>query len=359
VVDRTKFDPKEFYLAMAESKSLLVRRDDVKWVEKFQQPGRPSDVLLAFGCAVQHTPHLMKEATAVFDVLGIDYAAVTGRQFCCGRPFARVGGDQAAADRISSKSYERFQAYQPKVAVQWCGACMLQYLEVISAQTSPPFKVIHVTRYIADLLRERGDAIPWRKEVRSRVMLHTHSQFRPQQDIDAASIREILNMIPGVEDAGPVDAPSLGSPCELPGPTTNTLSTEEYRAAQAELVNQAHAAGADTLVTPYHKCQREWSKFSSRDLKVREWISLLAEALGVPSEDRYTTYWHLGDPRAIVERSRAEWESWGMTEEEALQAARRHFIPEYAVDVHHCDCGGTGCGSPAAALNTELESVSG
>jgi Fe-S oxidoreductase len=361
VVDKTKFDPKGYYSAMAESKSLLVHRDDVRWVENFAEPERPADVLLAFGCAVQHTPHLMQEATAVFRALGIDHAAVTGRQFCCGRPFARGGNDQQAADRISGKSYERFQQYRPKVTVQWCGACMLQYLETISSQTDPPFDVIHVTRYLARKLREMGDAVPWQKELRTRVVLHTHSQFLPQQDIDSASILEILDMIPGVEYAGPVQPPSAGSPCDLTGPTAvsilNTLNTEEYQAAQGELIEQAQAVGADTLVTPYHKCQMEWSKFSSRNLAVREWMSLLAEALGVHVEDRYTTYWHLGDPAEIVARSRAAWESWGLSEAEALDAARRHFVPAYAVDVHHCDCGGTGCGSGGAELITDLENA--
>jgi Fe-S oxidoreductase len=308
-------------------------------------------VLLAFGCAVQHTPHLMRESVAVFQVLGIDFAAVTGRQFCCGRPFAG-GGDPRAAERISSKSYERFLRYRPKVTVQWCGACMLQYLEVIRSQVQPPFDVVHVTRYLAAKLRELGDAVPWKKELRTRVVLHSHDQFLPQQDVDTASILEILEMIPGVEYAGPVKPPSAGSPCQLTGPThvgiLNTLSTEEYQAARDELVEQARAVGADTLVTPYRRCQMEWSKLSSKRLAVREWISLLAEALGVPVEDRFTRYWHLGDPEEIVERSRAEWQSWGMTEEQALDVSRRHFVPAYAVDVHQCDCGGTGCGSGGA-----------
>jgi hypothetical protein len=82
----------------------------------------------------------MLEATRVFDVPGIDFAAVTRRQFRCGRPFQRVGGDRETADRVSSRSYERFVTYGAKVAVQWCGACMLQYLEVISSQTEPPFE---------------------------------------------------------------------------------------------------------------------------------------------------------------------------------------------------------------------------
>jgi hypothetical protein len=130
----------------------------------------------------------------------------------------------------------------------------------------------------------------------------------------------------------------------------NTLDSTEYRVAVAELEGQARALGADTLVTAYHKCQMEWSKFSSRRLAVREWMSVLAEALGVGYADRYTTYWHLGDPREIVERSRPEWQSWGMTEQEALEAATRHFVPAYTADVHHCDCGGAGCGGRAANL---------
>ena len=145
MIDKTKFNPRGFYDAMRESKSLLVRRDELRWTETFEAPGRPVEALLAFGCAVQHTPHLMMEATAVFDALGIDYAAVTGRQFCCGRPFQKMGGSDEAADMISGKSYERFVQYQPQVAVQWCGACMMQYLDVIGGQTDPPFDVMHVT----------------------------------------------------------------------------------------------------------------------------------------------------------------------------------------------------------------------
>ena len=87
-------------------------------------------------------------------------------------------------------------------------------------------------------------------------------------------------------------------------------------------------------------------------------MSLLAQALGVPVEDRHTMYRHMGDPEEIVERSRAEWRSWGMTEEQALDAARRHFVPAYAVDLHQCDCGGTGCGGGADLLITDLEHAS-
>lgn len=354
MIDKTKFDIKGFYQAMAESKSLLVSREDAEWMENFESPDRSYDALLAFGCAVQHTPHLMREAVSVFRALGVDFAAVTGRQFCCGRPVQRMGGDEQAADRISAKSYERFQSFQPNVLVQWCGACMLQYLGVISGQVDPPFSVVHVTKYIADLLSEMGDAVPWKQEVRRRVVLHTHGEFGAQQDTDSDCIRQILRAIPGLEYAGTVEPPSVGSPCALEGPRAvsvlNKLDTEGYLAARGELVDQARSVGADTLVTPYHKCQMEWSKFSCRELGIREWMSLLAEALGVASEDRFTTYWHLGDPEKIVHESRAEWESWGWTEERALDAARRHFVPEYAVDVHHCDCGGTGCGSPATEL---------
>lgn len=354
MIDKKLFDAKGFYGAIAESKSLLVRRDAMGWSESSDPPDRPVDALLAFGCAVQHTPHLMLEAVGVFEALGVDFAAVTGRQFCCGRPFERIGKAPDAAERISAKSYERFLGYRPNVVVQWCGACMLQYLGVIREQVDPPFDVVHVTRYVARLLRVLGDAVPWRQEVRRRVVLHTHGEFLPQQDADTASILEILDMIPGVEYAGPIRPPAAGSPCDLTGPTSvsvlNGLSTEEYLEARGELVGQARAAGADVLVTPYHKCQMEWSKFASKRLAVREWMSLLAEALGVGQEDRFTTYWHLGDPAEIVRRSRAEWQSWGWTEQEALAAAERTFGPANVASAHHCDCGGTGCGSPAADL---------
>jgi hypothetical protein len=227
-------------------------------------------------------------------------------------------------------------------------------LDVISGQTEPPFDVVHVTRYVADRLREMGDSVPWKHEVPARVALHSHAGGHAQQDTDTDYILQILDMIPGVEYAGAIQPPTSGSPCDLTGPTAvsilNSLDTVGYRVAVAELEGQARALQADTVVTAYHKCQMEWSKFSTRRMAVREWMSLLAEALGVGYEDRFTVYWHLGDPEEIVRRARTEWESWGMTEDEALEAATRHFVPQYAADVHHCDCGGAGCGSRAADL---------
>ncbi len=352
----TTFDPTGFYRAMDEARSLQVTRDETGWTDRFIAPDRPYEALLAFGCAVQHTPHLMREAIAVFETLGIDHYAVTGRQFCCGRPFQR-GGHEDAADRISSKSYERFMAVQPNVAVQWCGACMLQYLDVLREQEAPPFEVIHVTAYLARLLKERCDAVPWKQPVRARVALHSHATH-PQQDVDTASILELFELIPGVEYRGIVQPPSAGAPCDLKGPThvgiLTDITTSEYRQAQAELEDQLHALGADTLITPYHACQREWCKFASDRMAIREWMSLLAEALGRGVEDRYQTYWQLADPQQIVEQSRAAWESWGLTEAEALRRAEQHFVPKYAVDVPHCNCGPNGCAS-ACATDGEAE----
>ena len=353
MIDKTKFDVKGYYTAMAESKSLLIARDDLKWTERWEEPDRPYDALLAYGCAVQHTPHLMQEAANVLDVLGVDYFAVTGRQFCCGRPFEKMGKNGTVADRISGKSYRRFMSYRPKVAVQWCGACMRQYLDTIAAQQDPPFAVVHVTKFLADLLEARHSEVPWVREVKTRVLLEAHHDHA-QADIDTASILRIFEMVPGVEFAGFVEPPSAGTPCDLEGPKAvgvlNKVGTETFQGAIRELEDQLDAAGADTLVTPYHKCQMEWSKLSTKRMAIREWISLVAEAMGVGVQDRYTMYWHLGDPEKIAEEARPQWETWGWTEDQAVEAARRHFVPEYAVDVHHCDCGGSGCGSEGADL---------
>ena len=243
MMDRPRFNPRGFYDAMRESKSLLVRRDELRWTETFEAPGRPVEALLAFGCAVQHTPHLMMEATAVFDALGIDYAAVTGRQFCCGRPFQKMGGSDEAADMISGKSYERFVQYRPQVAVQWCGACMMQYLDVIGGQTDPPFDVMHVTRYIAERLRSMGDDVPWKQDVPARVVLHSHAGGHAQQDLDSDYILEILEMIPGVEYAGPVAPPSAGSPCDLTGPTAVSILNRSPPTSTGRRGRRARSAG--------------------------------------------------------------------------------------------------------------------
>ena len=70
-------------------------------------------------------------------------------------------------------------------------------------------------------------------------------------------------------------------------------------------------------------------------MKVRHCVSLLAEALGVGHPDRAQAAAHIGDPVEVVRQTRPIWESWNLTEAEALELASDSIYPK--------DAGPMGC----------------
>ena len=64
----------------------------------------------------------------------------------------------------------------------------------------------------------------------------------------------------------------------------------------------ACAAGAGTLATIYHGCQRYICVFEpERPIAIEHYLSVFARALGIEFEDTYKKYMHMGDPDRILE----------------------------------------------------------
>ena len=55
---------------------------------------------------------------------------------------------------------------------------------------------------------------------------------------------------------------------------------ERWLAIREEQLAAIRQRGADTLLTVSHLCQREWCDVPNDDLAVRNYISLIAEAIG-------------------------------------------------------------------------------
>ncbi len=248
---------------------------------------------------------------------------------------------------------------------------MITYIDVASRRMTTPFEVIHVSTYMARLLRELDGSIPWQNTGRLPVLVHRHVQPKVPNDrasdhgelpgrdqvtdatIDA--VDQILSAIPGVENLGVVDPPAAGAPCHLKKIDgrfvgLGEIGTDAHRGILRDLAAQADRTEAEIVVTPYHACQKQWSKIASHRLGVRHWMTVLADALGVGVEDRYQTYWRLADPAAIVAVSRRAWDSWGMDPEDAFNTAQTHFTSSFSDSIHDCECGGSGCGAPAPEL---------
>src|SRR6266536_1162525 len=339
------FTFREFFGSQIESERLQLLPDEIRWDDRYVAPERPVETVLQLGCGVQYTPHLMLEVVEVFKALGVDFRAVAGRQWCCGKIW-HIYGQPEAGQRIATSSTDRLASYGAPVVVQWCGSCQIQFDKFVTDAAEargeePVFTNVHVTEFLLQRLLALGDRVPWRASVKRRVLVHGHTRaVHEQQEKDRDCAVQVLNLIPGVDVADFIEPSSLGTPCAAAypgGPSSMAeLSVEEYRLVQAEFEVQARAAGADTVASVYHLCHREWGKFASPHLPFKHYISILAEALGCAQPDRNQALWRLGDLDAMVQASRPRWEVWGIEEGEARRLLQKFFVSSYAEAVPQC-----------------------
>ena len=363
--DDEPFNPKEHYLSLEQCYRMQVRRDEVTWEMNTVDRKGDAEVVLNLSCGVQATPHLMLTQVALFKALGVDFVATAGTKFCCGRPFG-VGGDPELSNRLAKHSIGRLAAWNSTVNVQCCGSCLVQFdynVAQMRETGDAPFEVVHITRYVLDRLKQLGPDVPWVDPYpprTRRVLLHAEgAEVHATKAIQRNDVVETINLIPGLEFAGLVEPPSVGSPCVSDGRPNNPdavghtllsdISTAEYRQTQAELLEQARAVGAEAIVTHHHKCHREWSKFSSPELPVIHYQTLLLEALGGAIPDRFRRLWQLDDPELILAETRPYWESWGIREASARELVTKFFLPAYGAPTHFCACEREGAQSCFAA----------
>lgn len=335
--DISQYTFPEFYRAMVEREHLQVSRDEARWSERYSEPDRTVDVVLNFGCNVRQTPHLMREAVAVLETLGVDFAAVAGQQYCCGKPYFGDGFDDVGM-KVLGTTIDRMRSFKPRRAIQWCSACEMTFHDVATPQLGIEFQSHGLAAFLIERLDELGDRVPWRKDVAVTGVVHGHLGEHVVRDGHLPLALQLLSRVPGVRVVGRADIDALEI-CDNHGVAIASIGSEEYRRAQEAIENGVHSAGADTLVTLYHACTRELGKFASERLAIRHYISIVAEALGVAKPDRFSEYWRLADADAVMERSRPNWSSWGIREEDARRLAHKHFIPSY-VGVPSCPCNG-------------------
>ena len=93
------------------------------------------------------------------------------------------------------------------------------------------------------------------------------------------------------------------------------------------MVARAHAAGADTLATIYHGCQRLLCGFeAAAQLVIEHYLSVFARGLGIDFEDTYKRWMLAGDPAAILAEATPCMEANGVDRDRAREFVERTFV---------------------------------
>jgi heterodisulfide reductase subunit D len=286
------YDYRRYFSEIALTHDLTTLPAERRW--NLDAPGRdvqPHEIVLYLGCNVLRTSHMVRTITAIFDRLGLDYVAVGGPTYCCGIQHHK-NGDEAAADGMSHRTLELFGRYRPKEIVMWCPSCIYFYDEVQQLQLPVPSR--HATEFLVDQLPK----LTFSREVRARVALHYHAQSEPRRREGLAG-RRLLEAVPGLSYVGVEPEPRFGRLCTAD--VQRQLGLDVWNRLVLDEIDRARAAGADTLATIYHGCQRLVCGFEAeRPITIEHYLSVFARGLGIEFEDKYKTYRLWQDPERIL-----------------------------------------------------------
>jgi heterodisulfide reductase subunit D len=323
------FDYSAYFHRVQDMKKLQILRSDMTWLERHEAPTEHHENLLYLGCNILRTPHIARQVVAVFEHLGLDFAAVGGIQYCCGIAW-EAGREPDKGRGVSRRTIDRMESHGPRRVIMWCPSCNVHFKDVVLGRDAQraDFEITHTPNFLAELARS-PEGLPWRQEVNQRVVLHAHAgrddhpegRLRAREDREA--VLSLLQAVPGLQVVDVVVSdPEMDFDC---GGAQQKLPAEVFRGHQRATLERALELGAEQVVTISHACQREWCGENTGRLGFRNYISIVAEALGLPVAPDVLSM--IRDGRSadeIVELSRPAWASHGMTEEEAREMVERY-----------------------------------
>ena len=231
---------------------------------------RTSEVIFYTGCNVLRTPHIVFSVMDLLDVLEVDYDVAGGTSHCCG-VYQFLDGDLETYDRIGGRTFRRFAQSKAKQVLTWCPSCQKQFGDVEVDRAPPPFRLDHVSEYLAaNLDRLRHHFVP---QPSRRAVLHYHEGLPG----NLQSLKSLMQAVPGLELVEVPQDSAFSYMCY------NAMASYRSRedANDRALVEAAKSHGVDLVVTMYHSCQRNLGGAEAHyPFKVRNFTEILAEAVG-------------------------------------------------------------------------------
>lgn len=239
-----------------------------------------------YGCNMTRHGEMIRTAARLMEELGIDVAPAGGPSHCCGTPkdsSARIHGGMAR------RTMDVFNASGRETVVTWCPSCHLNMRDSMIPVTPARFGMEHISETVHARLERLRPLL--QRPVRRRVMLHKHLGFEQRVPVSRL-VGEILGCVPGLE--------LVETAVRVPGHMCSALAVAPGALANAHRDSLAaiSESGADTLCTIHHSCHRDFVTLERHGVAVLNWMHLLAESLGWPTEDTYKALRNADDPRA-------------------------------------------------------------
>jgi Fe-S oxidoreductase len=249
-----------------------------------------------FGCNMLRHAEMIRLSIMLLERVGYDVNTVGGPAYCCGTAHDH---QPHAASNMAGRTVSRFNEAAKQdgrdTVVTWCPSCHMHMSDIMAPGNAAQFEIAHITELLAD----RADRLVPLFKVRlpRRVLLHRHIGFATHVAVNDR-VASVLSRIEGLDL---IDGPAHpGHMCSALAAVPGAL-----KAAAGETWSTALANRADTLCTIFHPCHRELLALDGRDgIHVRNWVQLVAEAMGLEASDAYRDWRNGGAPDiAAIEKA--------------------------------------------------------
>jgi Fe-S oxidoreductase/nitrate reductase gamma subunit len=249
-------------------------------------PGEKVDVLYWIGCVVAFDPQKHKIASDICRLLervGVDFGVLGADEKCCGDP-ARIMGQEMLFQQTAKEQVELLKQREFKILLTGCPHCY-NVLKNEYPQFGGSFNVVHHSEYIRDLLGQ-GALKPMLGDKHKYVYHDPCYLGRYQKVYDPT--REVIQAIPQ-SDMREMKNRREKSLCCGAGGGHYFMDLKRGERINNLRVKQAHAAGADTIVTACAFCLhmlQDSLKLLNYDetMRVIDVASLTAESLEQPKK---------------------------------------------------------------------------
>lgn len=256
-----------------------------------------------FGCNMLRHAEMIRISIMLLERVGYDVSAAGGPAYCCGTAHDHQprGASNMAARTVSRFNDAARKEGRDKV-VTWCPSCHMHMSDIMSPGNPTEFEIAHVTELLADRAERLAPLL--HVVVKRRVLLHRHLGFTTHVAVNDR-VADLLSHIQGLEL---IEGPTH------PGHMCSALAAVPGALAKAAAATwgAAEAAHCDTVATIFHSCHRELSALEGRaGMHVRNWVQLVAEAMGITASDAYLG-WRTGgapDLAAIEKADEAKYRS--------------------------------------------------
>jgi heterodisulfide reductase subunit D len=244
------------------------------------------------GCNVYFQPEKILNAMDIMDAIGNDYAFLPGLDYCCGDSLLFVGEIEEGIKR-AEELVSAIDGFQPEAVVFWCPTCQCRFDKSIVPAMDIPFKIVSFPQYLAANMSK----LPLTRAAAGIVTLHEACKSA-YTGVDRDGPREVLRQLPGVTLR---EMEHHGQETVCCGSGAICWFPESCAQIRKKRLQDAAQTGARRLVTVCHYCNQTFAAEGSKyDFIVTNYVNLVAEALGIPRNDKFMQYTQWGNLDLIV-----------------------------------------------------------